>query len=946
MGKKLAITVMVALVASMLVDLPSKGAGGLVLAFPSASSDFVFNTWTSVATNTGVTPAVSGTATGTIRASVSSGTNGLLRLAATTGITASSSYSLGSFQAGSAGLATISFEGSLAAVSAALGSLEFRRTTNAGGNLITASVTDGTGLTFGSNYYEVYGAADVVGGSSSVSWDKAFQFAASKKILSTTAGVFCQGYLATITSQEEQTFAINRVRVAAWLGGSDEFSYVNAATGLTYANQSAAEGKFYWVTGPERGTQITTANGTLGRITDIYQNWWGAEPNGKAGEHAVHMRLDGLWLDSKFDSTAPTVSKFIVEYGGVLATSDHQTVYTDVSHTNPLHVGTVGACAPAVAEGTKTASFSTRSIAPGAPTDLVASVAAGVTSASLTWNAPAAPNGGTAITGYKVELSSNGTTWSSAIADTESATLSYTITDLNIGVSYSFRVSAINSAGTSTPTASAPVTITLGPPGAPTSILATLTAGVAQAPLAWTAPTSNGGSAITGYKVEYSSDGSTWVTASGNTATATLSFTVTTGLAIGVPYTFRVAAINAIGTSSATSSSTLTIAPVAPGAPTSVAASVTTGLTSAVVTWLAPSSNGGGVITGYKVEFSSDGTTWTSAIADTETAALSYAVIGLSVGSSYTFRAYAKNAAGTSVVSSASSPAVTIVATAPDAPTGVAAAVSAGITSASLTWTGPASTGGSAITGYKIEKNDSSSWTTVVADTASTLNSHTVTGLAIGGTYTFRVSAINVAGLSTTAASSQVTISPAPAPPPYSGPLPTGVSAATASAGDKIIISGRGLGTITSVTIDGVTIEVSNQSATSFEITIPEGLLPGRKDIRILSSQGNLTYQSAIEILAEKPKTTDQELGAIEAPALRQKVNAGSFKGYVVLYALNHEGKRLSAKVGNDWVIVASIPKSVNNLYRHVEFTGVGYEVQVRIFIDRKLEATIPLLTK
>jgi hypothetical protein len=45
-------------------------------------------------------------------------------------------------------------------------------------------------------------------------------------------------------------------------------------------------------------------------------------------------------------------------------------------------------------------------------------------------------------------------------------------------------------------------------------------------------------------------------------------------------------------------------------------------------------------------------------------------------------------------------------------------------------------------------------------------------------------------------------------------------------------------------------------------------------------------------------------------------------------------------------VIVESIPKSINNLYRHVEFTGVGYEVQVRIFIDRELEATIPLLTK
>ncbi len=34
------------------------------------------------------------------------------------------------------------------------------------------------------------------------------------------------------------------------------------------------------------------------------------------------------------------------------------------------------------------------------------------------------------------------------------------------------------------------------------------------------------------------------------------------------------------------------------------------------------------------------------------------------------------------------------------------------------------------------------------------------------------------------------------------------------------------------------------------------------------------------------------------------KVNAGSFKGYVAVYAKGHEGKRLSAKVGNDWVVV------------------------------------------
>jgi len=82
------------------------------------------------------------------------------------------------------------------------------------------------------------------------------------------------------------------------------------------------------------------------------------------------------------------------------------------------------------------------------------------------------------------------------------------------------------------------------------------------------------------------------------------------------------------------------------------------------------------------------------------------------------------------------------------------------------------------------------------------------------------------------------------------------------------------------------------------------------------------------------------------APVAAAKVNAGSFKGYVALYALGYEGQRLSAKVGNDWVIVPVIPAATNDLYRKVEFVGAGVEISVRLYIDRVLVATIPLLTK
>ena len=81
-----------------------------------------------------------------------------------------------------------------------------------------------------------------------------------------------------------------------------------------------------------------------------------------------------------------------------------------------------------------------------------------------------------------------------------------------------------------------------------------------------------------------------------------------------------------------------------------------------------------------------------------------------------------------------------------------------------------------------------------------------------------------------------------------------------------------------------------------------------------------------------------------EAPAADDtKVNAGSFKGYVAIYAKGHEGKRLSAKVGKDWVVV---PALASNFVRVVEYTGAGYTISVRIYIDRVLVDTIVVTTK
>ena len=85
--------------------------------------------------------------------------------------------------------------------------------------------------------------------------------------------------------------------------------------------------------------------------------------------------------------------------------------------------------------------------------------------------------------------------------------------------------------------------------------------------------------------------------------------------------------------------------------------------------------------------------------------------------------------------------------TAPGAPTGLAATAN-GPSRIDLAWTAPASTGGSAITGYKIEvsANGTSGWTDQVANTNSTATTSAHTGLGAGDTRHYRVSAINANG--------------------------------------------------------------------------------------------------------------------------------------------------------------------------------------------------------
>ena len=148
---------------------------------------------------------------------------------------------------------------------------------------------------------------------SSTSWTAAKALAADKTYLNYT------GYLATVTSQAENDYIKQILSSDAWMGASDDYIHINAATGTTtFANQSAAEGKWHWVTGPEAGTQFMTSNGGTNVVAGKFANWANNEPNNYQGsEHygQFYSSNNALWND--LPNTYSTIQGYLIEYGGL-----------------------------------------------------------------------------------------------------------------------------------------------------------------------------------------------------------------------------------------------------------------------------------------------------------------------------------------------------------------------------------------------------------------------------------------------------------------------------------------------------------------------------------------------------------------------------------------------------------------------------------------------------
>ena len=186
------------------------------------------------------------------------------------------------------------------------------------------------------------------------------------------------------------------------------------------------------------------------------------------------------------------------------------------------------------------------SVAPDAP---VLTATGGIRQISLSWTTP--DDGGSPITGYSLLYREQGVaSWTIFSPDPAASDTSAVMTGLANGTTYEVRLAAVNSLGTGD-WAFANAT-TLDVPGAPDA--PTLTPSDMTLDASWTAPSNDGGSAITDYDVEYrikdtdsvapGDQPGTWTDKphTGTSTTATIS-----GLVNGTAYQVQVRAVNAVG---------------------------------------------------------------------------------------------------------------------------------------------------------------------------------------------------------------------------------------------------------------------------------------------------------------------------------------------------------------------------------------------------------------
>ncbi len=324
--------------------------------------------------------------------------------------------------------------------------------------------------------------------------------------------------------------------------------------------------------------------------------------------------------------------------------------------------------------------------APSAPQNLAASAGTGYV--DLTWDQPTS-NGNSSITNFLVYRGTSPGSESFLIEIGNVTT--YNDTSVTNGIQYYYRIKAKNIIGEG-PMSNEADDMPTGLPTVPQSLQATW--GDSYVDLSWSAPNSNGGSAITNYEIYRgtTSGGETFLIEIGNLLTYN-DATVTNGN----EYFYKVSAKNALGESPQSNEVKGT-----PGLPTApIGLAVDGGSSYANLTWSAPSIDGGFPITNYEIYrgISSGSLSLLTEIGNL----LYYNDTSVSSGTTYYYQVSAKNSVGEG---SKSGEVNVLIASLPTEPENLLASVGNGYVN--LTWDPPSDDGGSPITNYRIYKGTTS----------------------------------------------------------------------------------------------------------------------------------------------------------------------------------------------------------------------------------------------
>ncbi|WP_394352549.1 fibronectin type III domain-containing protein, partial [Candidatus Nitrosotalea sp. FS] len=529
-------------------------------------------------------------------------------------------------------------------------------------------------------------------------------------------------------------------------------------------------------------------------------------------------------------------------------------------------------------------------MAPNPPQNLVASIYSS-TQINLSWNTPTS-NGGPSVTGYKIDYMLDSGVFTNIIANSGSTLTTYSHTGLQTGHTYTYRVFAINSIGTgnASSTASAVPTQVITVPGSPTLNATPLSS--TSINLSWMPPSSDGGSAINGYKIEYANGTSTYTVLVANTGNTQTSY-IHSGLSTGKSYTYRITAINSIGAGNP--SNAVTTQPQDTKTPTIVSA-VAISPTSVMISWIQPSQTYGQMVSGYTVDQVISGNFLP--IDTTSSGVTSYTIPNLTTNKTYTFSVTAMLSGGSQTNPS---PTVSVMPTRtssapnsgqtpsqpptpqqnqalPDPPSGTNATLISSST-VKISWIAPSNNGKLPITGFKIESKTgvSGTWSTVASNTGVQM-SFIKSGLESGTTYYYRVSSINNVGTSQPSnevlVTTQQITNPTPIPPPppviqhSQGMIPVFNTTSTIA---YEITGGRILGIGVNPGTFSLNINLKNDNPGTISVTIPRDMVDAKKrdgtdDTFIVTSNGMISEFN-------ETKTGSYRMLSISFPANTDKIS-------------------------------------------------------------------------